>query len=185
MIEYTVKRNEKREKLAAKIIRGKLIVYAPKRTGLKEIERFVKANEALLAAGIEDYNNRPHESVLTEEETERLKAMACSYIPARTAEIAAKYGFKYNKISIRFQTTKWGSCTSAGNLSFNAMLMLTPYEVIDAIIVHELCHLKHMNHGKDFYREVRSVCPSYDKCNKWLNDNGKRIMERNPNLTDE
>ncbi|MBR4241372.1 MAG: M48 family metallopeptidase, partial [Eubacterium sp.] len=74
--------------------------------------------------------------------------------------------------------TKWGSCSSKGNLNFNCLLMLTPPEVIDSVVVHELCHRKEMNHSKRFYDEVLRVYPDYKKWNKWLKDNGSAIMNR-------
>ncbi|MBR3738310.1 MAG: M48 family metallopeptidase, partial [Eubacterium sp.] len=65
-----------------------------------------------------------------------------------------------------------------GNLNFNCLLMLTPPEVIDSVVVHELCHRKEMNHSKEFYSEVLRVYPEYKKWNKWLKDNGSAIMAR-------
>ena len=70
----------------------------------------------------------------------------------------------------------WGSCTAKGNLNFNCLLMLTPPEVLDSIVVHELCHRKHMNHSAEFYAEVLRVYPDYRKWEKWLKENGKRLI---------
>ncbi|MBR0136778.1 MAG: M48 family metallopeptidase, partial [Clostridia bacterium] len=67
---------------------------------------------------------------------------------------------------------------SKGNLNFNCLLMLTPPEIIDSVVVHELCHLKHMNHSPRFYAEVRRVFPDYDRQSKWLKQNGPAIMLR-------
>ena len=99
-------------------------------------------------------------------------------IPERAALLAKRIGVEYNRITIRCQKTRWGSCSSKGNLSFNCLLMLTPPEVIDSVIVHELCHLKYMDHSEKFYAEVQKYCPDYRRCNSWLKKNGKVLMMR-------
>ncbi len=91
-----------------------------------------------------------------------------------------KIGVTYNKITIRCQHTHWGSCSSKGNLNFNCLLILLPDEIIDSVIVHELCHIKQMNHSAKFYAEVEKVFPSYKQCHTWLNQNGSKYMSRIP-----
>ena len=75
-------------------------------------------------------------------------------------------------------SSKWGSCSGKGNLNFNCLLMLTPPEVIDSVVVHELCHRKEMNHSDKFYEEVLKVFPDYWTWDKWLKDNGDLLMKR-------
>jgi len=84
----------------------------------------------------------------------------------------------YGRITVRNQKTRWGSCSSKGNLNFNCLLMLTPPEVIDSVVVHELCHLREMNHSPKFYAEVLKVYPDYHKWNGWLKEHGAAIMKR-------
>ena len=93
-------------------------------------------------------------------------------------EYADLMGVTYGTVSIRAQKTRWGSCSSKGNLNFNCLLMLTPDEVIDSVVVHELCHRKHMDHSKEFYDEVLRVFPDYRKWDKYLKDNGRKLLER-------
>lgn len=81
---------------------------------------------------------------------------------------------------MRCQTTKWGSCTEGGNLSFNAALMLAPREALDSVVVHELCHLKEMNHSPRFYEEVLRVYPDYRRWHAWLSENGSLLLARIP-----
>lgn len=90
-----------------------------------------------------------------------LKHQAKLYIPNRVELLADKTGFYFNKITVRSQKTRWGSCTSAGSLSFNYRLMKFRKEVIDYVIIHELCHLKEMNHSKKFWKLVERFCPDY------------------------
>ncbi len=84
----------------------------------------------------------------------------------------------YGRITLRCQKTRWGSCSAKKNLNFNILLMLTPAEVIDSVIVHELCHLVEMNHSPRFYKLVYAAYPEYDCFNRWLKDNGAAIMAR-------
>jgi predicted metal-dependent hydrolase len=112
------------------------------------------------------------------EELQALADKACKIIPDKVRHYANLVGVDYGRITIRNQKTRWGSCSSKGNLNFNCLLMLFPDEVIDSVVVHELCHRKHMNHSAEFYAEVERVCPEYRRCQKWLKENGGLYMGR-------
>ena len=90
-----------------------------------------------------------------------LRRLAKKSLITRVHKIAKKLNFEINRISIRAQKTRWGSCSKTGNLSFNYNLMKFPKEVIDYVIIHELCHLKEMNHSKKFWKLVEEFCPNY------------------------
>jgi len=81
------------------------------------------------------------------------------------------HGFSYNRVTLKNQKTRWGSCSSSGNLNFNWRLSMAPIEVIDYVIVHELCHLKQMNHSSRFWSLVESILPNYKETRKWLAEN--------------
>ncbi len=117
---------------------------------------------------------------LTPDEIEQLRREAKKVIPGRVAFYAKQMGVSYNRISIRHQKTRWGSCSELRNLNFNCLLMLAPAEVLDYVVVHELCHLKEMNHSASFWKEVERVLPNYRKPQKWLKENGPALMARNP-----
>lgn len=97
-----------------------------------------------------------------------LKLKATQYIPKRTEELAGIYGFKVNRITIRGQKTRWGSCSKEGNLSFNFRLMSYSSSIIDYVIVHELCHLREMNHSPKFWAHVAAIMPDYKLLRKEL-----------------
>jgi len=88
-----------------------------------------------------------------------------------TRQIAEQYGFSPKNIAIRGQKTRWGSCSSNGNLNLNWRLLLAPSEAMKYVIIHELCHLRELNHSKRFWQLVGEYCPDYRKWRKWLKDN--------------
>ncbi len=83
-----------------------------------------------------------------------------------------RMGVKYDSLSIKDQKTRWGSCSSQGNLNFSWRLILAPKAVLDYVVVHELAHLREMNHSERFWRVVENILPEYRLCEKWLKDNG-------------
>lgn len=118
------------------------------------------------------------EKVLTAEEIRTLADDAKRYLPERVRLYADQMNVQYGRITIRNQRTRWGSCSVKGNLNFNCLLMLMPPEVIDYVVVHELCHRKEMNHSPKFWQEVEKVLPDYKTPKKWLKENGDWIMRR-------
>ena len=163
-----------------------VIVRAPKWVSMRDIRYFVDEKENWIRkakkrvekarkanAGIPD--NR-----LSEAELHELADRAKQVIPGRVAHYAELLGVSYGRITIRNQKTRWGSCSSKGNLNFNCLLMLAPPEVVDAIVVHELCHRIEMNHSARFYKYVHRVYPDYDKWNGWLKKHGRELQMRNP-----
>ena len=87
-----------------------------------------------------------------------------------------KMGVKYNNFHIRAQKTRWASCSAKGNLSFNWKLVMAPGEVIDYVVIHELAHLKELNHSPRFWALVAAYCPSWQKQRKWLRENARRLI---------
>lgn len=160
-------------------------MYAPQ----SDIERILREKEGWIQKHIEKIREQEEkkketqgESVeseyLTNEEIKKLADKALQHIPKRVSYYAKQIGVTYGKITIRNQKTRWGSCSSKGNLNFNCLLMLTPPEVIDYVVVHELCHRKEMNHSVAFWAEVEKVIPDYKEQVKWLKENGGQIIGR-------
>lgn len=161
---------------------GEVLVRAPIRMSKREIQDFVEKHRDWIIEKVRMQEKRSRECVGTEklsmEEIQALADKAMEYIPARVRYYAPMVGVSYGRITIRNQRTRWGSCSGKGNLNFNCLLMLAPPEVIDSVVVHELCHRLQMNHSKAFYQEVYRVFPEYDKWNRWLKENGRLIMGR-------
>ena len=161
-----------------------ITVRAPYRMPDSEIRRFVEEKSSWITKHIKQIKERQRneelqpEERLTTEEIRKLAGEALKYIPQRTAYYAPLVKVSYGRITIRNQKSRWGSCSSKGNLNFNCLLMLMPPEVIDYVVVHELCHRLEMNHSERFWKEVERVLPDYKLRKKWLRENGDRIMRR-------
>ena len=89
-------------------------------------------------------------------------------IKERADELCPRLGVAYNRLTVRGAKTRWGSCSQKGNLNFNWKLMMAPEPVIDYVIIHELAHLKEMNHSKNFWKLVAEYCPKWRNHRKWL-----------------
>jgi predicted metal-dependent hydrolase len=101
------------------------------------------------------------------------------YILSRINTISEQIGVKATNLTIRAMTTRWGSCTSAKRITVNLYLAKAPYEVIDYVLTHELCHIKHMNHSILFWSLVAKHSPEYKTYKKWLRIHGSTIMQNN------
>lgn len=179
-MDFTVIRS-KRKSLSIEIKKGEVLVRAPKRTKDKEIEKFLLLKKDWIEKHLEIYKERNKNLIpFTDDEIKEFTRKAKEIIPERVNFYAEKIGVIYNRITIRHQKTRWGSCSSAGNLNFNCLLVLFPLEVIDSVIVHELCHRKQMNHSKNFYDEIEKIFPEYKKYHKYLSDNGGQYLRRLP-----
>ncbi len=180
---YEILRSSRRT-LALEIRDGRLLVRAPRRATQAEIEALLEKHGAWIEKHLQraEAQRAAAEALapLTVEELRALAERALQVIPERVRYYAPKIGVTYRRITIRAQRTKWGSCSAQGNLNFNCLLMLAPPEVLDSIVVHELCHRREMNHSERFYAEVLRVFPDYRKWNKWLKENGPLLMQRLP-----
>ena len=181
MEEYKLIKS-RRKTISLEVREEGLIVRAPNRITKKEADDFVRRHEAWIKKQREKLALRKaqkeQQPKLTEAQLRELAQKAAEYIPARVRYYAARMGVHYGRITLRCQKTRWGSCSTKKNLNFNILLMLAPPEVIDSVVVHELCHLWEMNHSKRFYERVYAVYPDYDRCNRWLKENGALLMAR-------
>lgn len=105
-----------------------------------------------------------------------LKAEALQDLRVRVAAHAATLGVSVKRVGIRDQSSRWGSCSSSGNLSFNWRLVLAPPFVLDYLAAHEVAHLREMNHAPAFWAEVRRTLPDMDRGRAWIKANGNALM---------
>lgn len=162
-----------------------VVVRAPARMPVREINAFVLEKDDWIHAHLQQMAEKKRlreqyrEQALSKEELQELATQAMKLIPQKVHYYAQIIGVTYGRITIRNQRTRWGSCSGKGNLNFNCLLLLMPEEVLDYVVVHELCHRKEMNHSARFWEEVEKILPDYRQRRKWLKDNGGRIMDRN------
>ena len=156
---------------------GNVVVRCPRRMRSDDIKRFVESKSGWIEKHLAARN--PIEpSKLSEKEISKLREEARHLVTQRVKYYAPIIGVPYGQIAIRTQRTRWGSCSSKGNLNFNCLLALVPPDVLDYIVVHELCHRKELNHSERFWTEVGKVLPDYKIRKKWLKDNGANLIAR-------
>ena len=174
----------KRKTISIQLKPTEIIMRVPNRLRQKEIMAFLNEKSTWIEKHkkliVEREEKLDGLAKFTAEEIKALADKALMVIPEKVRHYAPIVGVDYGRITIRNQHTRWGSCSSKGNLNFNCLLMLTPDEVIDSVVVHELCHRKHMDHSKAFYAEVERVYPEYHECHKWLKENGELLLRRLP-----
>lgn len=182
--EYNVEvRRTKRKSATIKITADmQIVVYVPLYVSDNEIERMVISKSKWIDEHMlkvqSTIDERSKLEKITFEQVKELADQAVEYIPKRVKYYAEKENFVYNKITIKNLVSRWGSCSTKGNLNFNCLLMLTPDYVIDYIVVHELCHLREMNHSEKFRAEVEKIMPDYQRAELWLKQNGGNLISR-------
>ena len=161
MTEFEVIRSDRRT-LALQVKDGRVIVRAPRRVSDRQIQRFVAEHEAWIASALEKQQARAaaHPEP-TEAERWAYIQKAKTLLPERVAYYSRIMGLYPTSLRITGAKTRFGSCSSAGHICFSWRLMQYPPEAIDYVVVHELAHLKHMNHSPAFHALVASVLPDH------------------------
>ena len=159
---------------------GKILLRAPLRQSRASLLSFLSDKRDWL---VRRYASRAGNASLppfSAQELDTMVRLAKEVIPARVAKYAPLVGVTWGRVTIRAQHSRWGSCTAEGNLNFNCLLTQVPLEVLDSVVLHELCHRRVMGHGKDFYALLYRVCPTYDACHAWLREHGGALLARLP-----
>ena len=187
-MDIVVIRSDRRS-FAIEIGRDKKIkVRVPRRASKAQIEEMLKAKHDWILKTLDKIEQRntaeareyEEAKPLSSEEVKKLKKEARNHLASLTEYWAEKIGVSYGRISIRGQKTRWGSCSSKGNLNYNYLLMLCPDDVIEYVVIHELCHRVYMNHSKRFWEKIEEFCPNYRQARKWLKQNGNSLIVRLP-----
>ena len=142
---------------------GIVTVRVPRRTSERAVERLLYSHSDWIARALERIEKRLAGAapLLTDEELVQLRAAAVAELPELVSSWVPAVGAKPSRVQIRQQRTRWGSCSARGTISLNAQLMLLEPDLRDYVIVHELCHLTHHNHGPHFWAAVERVLPDY------------------------
>lgn len=181
-MDYIIKKNRRSKNLRIIVHQdGRVVVTAPMRAPLYLVKKFVESRKEWIEERVQNFRKKKIEE---ENENEKLglpkkmtraeqmkdykmyKESARVFAEKRIVELNKFYNFEYGKISIRNQSTRWGSCSRKKNLNFNYKIVKLPIHMADYIIVHELCHLKEMNHSPNFWALVAQQIPDYKNCLK-------------------
>lgn len=186
-VSYTLFRTRRRTLALVVRENGDLEVRVPLFCREEEIQRFLLGKADWILSHIATQKARFQEkesahSALTEEEKERLRKNCIRKMKRLLPEKIAQYEpllpashRPITRVTVRGQKTRWGSCSSKGSLSFNWKLAQAPSFCLDYVVVHELCHLVHMNHSQAFWNEVERILPDYRTARTWLKENGYRL----------
>ncbi len=163
----------------------KVIVRVPYFVSDKAVAEFIAKQEPWIESHIElmrkKLDRRGESSKLpafTDADLRELGAKALEMLLPRVEYYAKQLGVSYGRITVRNQVSRWGSCSSKGNLNFNCLLALCPDKVVDYVVIHELCHRREMNHSKAFWSLVECLCPSWKKERDWLKKEGSTLISR-------
>ena len=160
---------------------GTVTVRVPEFVDREDAVKFVKSKEKWILKHlkqIKEESQKDETEKLSDSRIKELYRLAAKEIPEEVKRFSKLVGVDYGRITIRNQKTRWGSCSSKGNLNFNCLLMLAPKEIREYVIVHELCHRKQMNHSPAFWAEVERVMPDYREKRKWLKEHGEELMRK-------
>ncbi|MDE6995855.1 MAG: M48 family metallopeptidase [Lachnospiraceae bacterium] len=182
-LPYTLIRSRRKSYAISISSEGQITLRVPLTTSDRQIRHILTEKQHWIITKYleqqEKQANRPV-SDLTDAQrdalTQRYIAAAKEYFPKRAAYFHQFTGGTYNRITIRDQKTRWGSCSAKGTLSFNWRLMLAPPAILDYVVVHELCHLTHMDHSAAFWQAVESVYPDYRSARQWLKEHGQELI---------
>lgn len=156
---------------------GSLLIKAPERMPEMEIERFLGQRRYWIYKQTKHMLETSADKVYrSDEEIIKLRQQARVILTDRTDYYKAMVGVDYKRLRIGDQKTRWGSCSSKGTISYNWRLILMPEEIMDYVVVHELCHLREMNHSRKFWEYVSKIMPDYESKRKWLKENGYKYQ---------
>lgn len=176
MTEYRLIRSDRRSLSLSIEPDGTVLVRAPRRLAKAEIDRFVQSHESWIAAHRERVLRRAEfdQSHFSPDQLSELTARARAYLPGRTAYWASRMGVAPTGIRVTQAKTRFGSCSAKDSIAYSCRIMAFPPEAIDYVIVHELAHIRHKNHSREFYAFVARFLPDYRRLQSILRRRGEK-----------
>jgi len=176
-VAYIIKKSKRARHLSLAVrYDASVVLTVPRRVSIAEAQKFFNTKIDWVKEKIDFYkNNSPKRIDLRGSRAEYLKhkEAARKLIKSKLEKFNAFYNFEFNRLAIKNQATAWGSCSVKKNLNFNYRLFLLPETLSEYIVVHELCHLKEMNHGKKFWQLVEQTIPNHKQIRKSLKNDYK------------
>jgi len=175
---YTVIRSRRRTVAIQITAEGQVLVRCPNRMPAQAVDAFVREKADWIQKNLERNAAFPRPEPFSKAEIQAFAIRTRELLDRRLPLLARKIGVTYHRVTVRSQRTRWGSCSSKGNLNFNCLLCLVPPEVFDYVVIHELCHIKEMNHSARFWTEVEKHQPQYKTHRTWLKEQGSALIRR-------
>ena len=147
---------------------GRVRITIPRGGSKREAEAFAARNQSWIAR----QRARLTRPALSPEERRHWRQRAEAELPPRLQAFAASFGLAVEKVTVRNQRTRWGSCGRDGHITLNWRLMLMPDRVRDYVLIHELMHLRRLDHSPEYWRLVAAACPDYREARQWLRAHG-------------
>ena len=151
---------------------GRVRVTIPRGGSKREADAFARRQ----SRWIQQQQERTRALAMPASEARRFRKIAEAALPARVRELAAQHGLEVSRVSIRSQRSRWGSCGRGGHICLNWRLVRMPESVRDYVIVHELMHLRRMDHSPAFWQLVAAALPGYERARQWLRGQGRQLI---------
>jgi len=163
MHEFKIKRYRRSKHIRISVdLRGRVLVTAPLHVSVRSVHAFVQEKQLWIERAIQDMKLVQRPTFVGERYAyHTYRARARKVITDRVKHFAQAHDFVYNRIAIKNTSTRWGSCSIDCNLNFNYKLLFLPDHLCDYVVVHELCHLRVLNHSPQFWKEVKAILPDY------------------------
>jgi len=169
--KYQIRKNSRAKRLRITVYRDcRVVATVPENFHYDLLAKFIAGKKDWILKNLNKYSKSPLKEIKKSSKRDflKLKFEAEELIVKRLAYFNQSYNLNFNKVNIRNQKSRWGSCSRRGNLSFNYRILFLSEELRDYIIVHELCHLKEFNHSRNFWALVEKTIPNYRKLKKSL-----------------
>jgi predicted metal-dependent hydrolase len=147
---------------------GRVRVTIPRGGSKREADAFAARNQTWIAR----QRARITQPLFSPEERRAWRQRAAAELPPRLLAFAASFGLSVGKVTVRNQRTRWGSCGRDGHITLNWRLVLMPEHVRDYVLIHELMHLRRLDHSPEYWRLVAAACPGYREARQWLRAHG-------------
>ncbi len=179
-LSYTLVRSSRKTVAVQITPEGEVILRCPRRLSETQARAFLESKRGWIEGHLAKIKAQPQLPPFTGEELEKMAKALAPVLQERLSFFAPQVGVTYGRVTIRRQRSCWGSCSARGNLNFNCLLTRVPPEVLDYIVVHELCHRKELNHSAAFWHLVEQVLPDWRARERWLKENGSQLIRRLP-----